>query len=337
MTDIAIVDSSKRKVDIKTFQNELVGFSTDRIALSSGDIRATIGEDIDLSHYRAIYVRVGEITADVFDRAPNLEVVATCGSGYDHIDIEAATERGVIVTHTPEAPATGVIEHTFGLIFSLVHRFPEMFELTRCGDWGEGQTIVGELDGRTLGVVGLGTIGSKVATIASDVFGADVLAHDPYVTGELTSDVYPRVSEAEMTSRGIELLDKEPLFQRSDIVTMHVPLTDRTHHMVSTREFDALEGDYFINTSRGEVVNEQALIEAADKRKLAGVGLDVMESEPPDPSNPLLDAPNVYITPHVAGGTDGYATRSARINAERIQMTLEDGKPDYVVNPDVFN
>lgn len=337
MSDIAIVDSSKRKIDIETFRNELKDFSTDRIALTSGDIGTTIDEDIDLTSYRAIYVRVGEITADVLDRAPNLEIVATCGSGYDHVDLEAATERGVIVTHTPEAPAPGVVEHTFGLIFSLVHRFPEMFELTKRGDWGEGQTIVGELRGRTIGVVGLGTVGSKIATIASDVYDAEVIAYDPYVTGELTSDIYPRVSAEEMTNHGIGLVDKEALFQDADIVTMHVPLTERTHHMVSTSEFGELENDYFINTSRGEVVDEQALIAAVKEKKLAGVGLDVMQSEPPNSSNPLLSAPNVYVTPHIAGGTEGYPERSAKINAQRIACVLRGETPDKVVNPDVLD
>lgn len=334
MSDIAILDSPLREIDVQTFQSHVERFSADRLQLDSGDIQASIGSEFDLSPYRALYLRVGEITNSVLDSAHNLEIISTCGSGYDHIDIDAATEHGIKVTHTPGAPSPGVIEHTFGLIFTLVHRFPEMFEVTEKGNWEDGQTTVGELRGRTLGVVGLGTNGAKVATIARDTFGADVIAYDPYVSGELTSPIYPRVSKEEILDRRIELVDKDTVFEAADILTLHVPLTDRTRHIVSETELNALEGNYLINTSRGEVVDEEALINAVDQ--LAGVGLDVLQSEPPISSNPLLSAPNVHITPHIAGGTEGYAERSARINAQRIQKALKGERPDKVVNPEVL-
>lgn len=334
MSDIAILDSPLREIDVLTFQEQIVGYTVEHLRLGSGAIQSSVESEFNLSPYRALYLRVGDITESILDSAPNLEIISTCGSGYDHIDIDAATNRGIIVTHTPEASSPGVIEHTFGLIFTFVHRFPEMFEVTENGNWEDGQTTVGELRGRTLGVVGLGTNGARVATIAKNTFGADVIAYDPYVSGELVSTIYPRVTKKEILGKGILLVDKNTVFETADILTLHVPLTDLTRHMVSESELKALEGDYLINTSRGEVVHEEALIRAVDQ--LAGVGLDVMQSEPPDPSNSLLSAPNVLITPHIAGGTEGYIKRSALINAKRIQKALKGENPGGVVNPEVL-
>jgi D-3-phosphoglycerate dehydrogenase len=334
MSDIAILDSDLREIDKETFTRRIDGFEAERIVLDSGDISAPIPRTCDFSSYRALYLRIGNVTNEVLQKAPNLEIISTCGAGYDHIDIEAATAAGLMVTHTPEAPAVGVVEHVFGKLFSLVHRFPEMFEYTANGEWEDGQVTVGEVHGKRLGVVGLGTIGTKVATIASGQFGADVLAHDPYVTGRRTSPIYPRVTEQEMRNQDITLTDKNSLFEMADIVTLHVPLTDTTRGMVGMEELAALEGGYLLNTSRGDVVDEDALIGSVDK--LRGVGLDVMETEPPDPSNPLLSAPNVFVTPHIAGGTEGYATRSAKINAERIQRALSGKQPAKLVNPEVL-
>jgi len=336
MADIAIIDSDAREMPVELFRDFINGYEIDHIRLSSGDIATSISTERDLTPYRSLYLRVGSITEDVLKRAPNLEHIATCGSGYDHVDVDAATEADVLVTHTPKAPAPGVIEHTFGVLFSLLHRLPEMFERTTNGEWAEGQTTVGEFYGKRLGVVGLGTIGAQIATIAQQHFNANVIAHDPYVSGDLESDIYPRVSSEEITSQGISLTDRESLFEDADIVTMHVPLTERTLGMVSQVELNALEGGYLINTSRGEVVDEEALIKAVDSQQLAGVALDVIANEPPDPDNPLLASPRVYVTPHIAGGTEGYTERSVRINADRIVHVLDGERPENLVNPNVL-
>lgn len=333
MSEIAVVDSDKRKIDIETFRKHVENFPVDRITLEHGNIDAPIDSGYDLSSYRGLYVRVGEVTETVLDRAENLEIVSTCGSGYDHIDVEAASERGVLVTHTPEAPAPGAVEHTFGFILSLLNEFPTMFSRTANGGWAEGQTIVQEMYGRTLGIVGLGTIGSKVAKIAAESFNMDVVAYDPYVEGVRKSNIYPRINRDEIESYGVELVDYDTVFERASVVTMHVPLTPETESMVGSEEFEALEGGYFLNLSRGGVVNEEELIDAVDRDLLEGVALDVMNEEPPDPSNPLLDAPKVYVTPHIAGGKEGYPGRSAEINAKRISKALGGDVPDGLVNP----
>lgn len=336
MSEVAIIDSDVREMPVDLFRDLLHGHDVDHIRLSSGDIATNIDTEYNLKPYRSLYVRIGAITQDVIERAPNLEHVATCGSGYDHVDVDAATEAGIMVTHTPNAPSPGVVEHTFGVLFSLLHRFPEMFERTAQGQWAEGQTTVGELYGKCLGVVGLGTNGSRIATIAAQHFDAEVIAYDPYVSGEFESDIYPRVSREEITSRGISLTDKVSLFEEADVVTMHVPLTEETHQMVSGKELTALKSGYLINTSRGGVINEDALIKAVEADQLAGVALDVMTTEPPSSDNPLLDSSRAYVTPHIAGGTERYAERSVRINAERIANVLDGKRPDSLVNPAVL-
>lgn len=337
MPDIVVIDSESRQIDFETFSRELDGFSADRISLDEGHINVPIDETYDLTPYRGIYLRVGQVTEDVLARAENLEIVSTCGSGYDHVDVEAATQRNVLVTHTPEAPAPGAIEHTFGFIFSLLSELPEMFSRTRNGNWGEGQTVVNELHDRTIGVVGLGTIGFEVAKIARMSFNANVVAYDPYVTGtaESASNIYPRVQRAEVESHGITLVDKRELFEEASIVTLHVPLTESTRKMVSTRELEALGEGYLVNISRGSVVDEQALHAAIKGGQLKGAALDVLESEPPNPSNPLLHHPDVLVSPHIAGGKEGYTKRSAEINADRIATTLRGNWPAQVVNPEV--
>lgn len=336
MAEIAVIDGEQRQIDVGTFRKNLDRFSADRITLKHGNIDAPIPPRYDLSSYRSLYVRVGEVSADVLDRADNVEIVSTCGSGYDHIDVGAATDHDILVTHTPEAPAPGAVEHTFGFIFTLLNDFPRMFERTASGGWAEGQTVVKELHGRTLGVVGLGTIGSQVASIASKSFNADVIAYDPYVDGTRESDIYPRTDRAEIESEGVQLVDFVELFQRASVVTMHVPLTDETESMVELDQFEALEGGYFINLSRGEVINEQDLVDAVRRDLLAGAALDVMDSEPPDPTHPLLSEDRVYVTPHIAGGKEGYPTRSAEINAQRITKALSGQTPGGIVNPQVL-
>jgi len=337
MADIAIIDSDSRRIDLETFEENLGDFSVDRICLEHGHIDAPIAETYDLSPYRGLYLRVGKITVEILDRAENLKIISTCGSGYDHIDLEAATERGIMVTHTPEAPAPGAIEHTFGFIFTLLNELPEMFERTASGNWGEGQTVMRELHGRTIGIVGLGTIGFEIAKIARRAFNADVIAYDPYVDGRRESDIYPRVKKDKVESLGITLVDKMELFESASMVTMHVPHTSETDQMVGREELRALSGGYFLNLSRGGVVNEEALLHAVERDWLEGVALDVMGTEPPNESDPLVESPDVFITPHIAGGKECYPTRSAKINADRMTKTLRGERPGGLVNPDVLH
>ncbi|MFB6211911.1 MAG: NAD(P)-dependent oxidoreductase [Halobacteriales archaeon] len=284
----------------------------------------------------ALFMRPGNITGEVI-RATDLEIIAVHGSGYDHVDTAAASQHGVLVTHNPEAPAPGVVEHVFGLIVTMLRNLPERMELTAAGRWADAREMVGELGQQTLGVVGLGTIGFAIAKRAREAFGATVLGYDPYVTGDREDAIYPRYDRKTVESAGIELSGFEALLDRADIVTLHVPKTAETTGMIGAAELDRLEGSYLINTSRGGVVDETALLGAVRRDALAGVGLDVMATEPPDSDDPLLGQSNVFVTPHIASATQGYLERAAENGAAKIQAVLDGQRPSYLVNPDTID
>ncbi|MFB6301228.1 MAG: NAD(P)-dependent oxidoreductase [Halobacteriales archaeon] len=280
-----------------------------------------------------LFMRPGNITAEVI-AGTDLDIIAVHGSGYDHVDTAAASDHGVFVTHNPEAPAPGVVEHVFGMIVTMLRELPDRMALTAEGRWPEARSMVGELGQQTVGVLGLGTIGFAVAKRAREAFGATVLGYDPYVTGDRTDPIYPRHDQATVEGKGIELTGFQSLLDRADIVTLHVPKTAETTGMIGTAELDRLTDSYLINTSRGGIVDEPALLASVKREQLAGVALDVMATEPPDPDDPLLGHPDVYVTPHIASVTQGYLERAADKGATKIQAVLDGRRPEYLVNPD---
>jgi len=336
MPDVLVVESSSHPVETETFADALGGdYAVSELELPPGGIHVRADEALSaaLEGVEAVFLRTGKLTGSVLDAADALRVAAVHGSGYDHVDLEAATRNGVVVTHNPEGPGPAVVEHATAMMIVLLRELPERFERVAAGEWSRDPVL--ELRQRTVGVVGLGYVGSRVARIASGTFGAEVIGHDPYVSGALESDVWPRVDRGEIEAAGIELVGKGELFERSELVTLHTPLTDRTSGMVGAAELDALSGGYLLNTSRGGVVDEDALVDAVEDGTLERVGLDVLAEEPADPDNPLLDHPRVYVTPHVAAVTDGYPARAAEAAAGKIRTVLSGGRPDTVVNPEV--
>lgn len=277
-----------------------------------------------VANCEALFVRPGVISRAVFEAAPDLEAIQTIGSGYDHVDVEAATDYGVVVSHNPEAPNEAVAEHTLGLMVALVRDLPRRVQECANGDWMAARSPkFHEIGACTVGVVGLGSIGQEVAERVEASFGSELLGYDPYVGPE---DV----------DTDIELIDDlADVFERSDLVTLHTPLTKETKHMISTEEFEALESGYFINTCRGGVVDEDALIETIGE--LEGAALDVFENEPPASDHPLLAEPNVQVTPHIAGASNQTMERGVHLAAEKIDSMLHGGRPDTVVNPAVFD
>lgn len=338
MPDVLVVQSASHPVGVDRFESALgADYDVSQLELPPGTLHVRADEELvdALADKQAVFLRAGEVTAPVIRAADDLRVVAVHGSGYDHVDLDAATRNGVVVTHNPEGPGPAVVEHTVALMVTLLRDLPTRFERTARGEWSRDP--VSELGQRTVGVVGLGWIGFRVARIASQVFGAEVIAHDPYVSGELESPIWPRFSRTEVTDLGVELVAKDDLFERAELVTLHTPLTDRTADMVGASELAALAGGYLINTSRGGVVNEEALNAAVEDGTLRGVGLDVLRTEPPDADHPLLAHPRVYVTPHIASATDGYPPRAADAAAEKIRSVLSGGRPETVVNPAVFD
>lgn len=273
-----------------------------------------------------LLVRIYRVDAARLDAAPKLRVVAKHGVGLDNIDIDAATERKVAVVWTPEANADAVAQHATALMLSLANQIKAADAATRAGHFDQRMQYSSlELTGRTLGIIGLGRIGRRTALKASLGLGMQVLAYDPYI--DRTDYDGPAV-----------LLDSlEDLLARADFVTLHVPLTDETRHMINAERLARMKaGSYLINTARGAAVDETALAAALQSGHLAGAGIDVFAQEPPDPEHPLQDAPNALLTPHVAGLSDRALVQVATQAAQGIIDVLQGRRPQSPVNPELF-
>jgi D-3-phosphoglycerate dehydrogenase len=275
----------------------------------------------------AIIVRAfGSITATIMDASPRLKLIGKHGVGFDNIDIKAATERGIPVVYTPFANTDAVADHTMGLMIALAKRIAEADRALKHGaSWGLRYELIGtDVAGKTLGIIGLGRIGGAVAKRAGG-FGMRILAYDPYAPKERA------------IALGAELVDLDTLLRSSDFVSIHVPLTEETRGLVGRRELSLMKrGAFLINTSRGGIVDEEALLEALSSGHLAGAALDVLEKEPPEPENPLIKMENVIVTPHMAAHTKETLRKMAVTVAEDVVRVLRGERPLYLVNPEAF-
>ena len=251
--------------------------------------------------YDAVVVRSRtKITSAVIDRAAKLRLIARPGTGLDNIDLRAANARGIEVVNSPEALVEAVSEHVVGLMHSLARRTPWADASTRSGGWEKERFVGVELRGRTVGIAGMGRIGRRVGEIAK-VLGMSVLGYDII---EIGRDV--------LASIGCTMVDLDTLFSSSDFVTLHVPLSPETRHLVDSRRLELMKpGSFLINTSRGEVIDEAALVRALNSGSLGGAALDVFEKEPPGPD--ILSARNLIATPHIGGQT---------AEAQRMALTV---------------
>lgn len=268
-------------------------------------------------------VRNYVVDAAGLDGAPRLRCVVKHGVGYDNIDVEAATARNLPVLWTPEANADGVAQHAMALILALANRLNEAEAAVRDGRFLERIDFgARELNDLVLGIVGLGRIGRRVARRAQAGLGMRVKAYDPYVDD---------------TDPATKVDSLEQLLAEADVVTLHVPLTDETRAFINTPRLAVMRKTaLLINTSRGPVIDEPALVAALHEGRLAGAGLDVFADEPPAADHPYLSAPNVILTPHVAGLSDQSLVRVARQAAQGILDVLQGRQPADVVNPHVL-
>ena len=270
----------------------------------------------------AIVVRVAPITAAVIDAAPNLRHIQKHGVGVDSIDVDHATRRGIPVSITPEANAASVAEFAVAAALALCKRLPERDRLVRAGGWRDaGEEPAREIDGRTVGVIGGGRIGLRV--LRAFALGLDMqgLVFDPFVPAQVVR---------EHGGRPVDSL--EELLQRSDIVTLHTPLTPETRHLINARRLAQMRSNaVLVNTCRGPVVHEQALADALDRGTIAAAAIDVFEDEPPVGS-PLLQAPNLILSPHVAGITRESNVRTAAHCAAEIRRVLTGRPPRWRIN-----
>lgn len=260
-----------------------------------------------------------KVPRDVIERAPRLRAVGRAGIGVDNIDLEAATAAGVLVMNTPGGNSVSVAEHTLALMLSMARAIPQASASTRSGAWEKKKFLGSELRGKTLGVVGLGSIGREVVRRAL-AFEMRVLAADPYVSPQWAADM------------SVELVDLNRLLTESDYISLHVALTPETRNMISTAQFAMMKkGVRIVNCARGGIIDETALAEAMKSGQVAGAGLDVFSTEPPAGS-PLLALDSLVATPHIAGST-GEAQEIVGIQiAEQMVRYLREGVAINAVN-----
>lgn len=267
------------------------------------------------------------VTGKEMDRWPKLEVIGRHGAGLDFLDLQAATARGLRVVFTPEGPTESTAEHTLMLMLATARKLPLLDRATRAGNFQIRDRVVGlELKGLDLGVVGFGRIGRRVASICREALGMSVYAFDPFL---------PR-SAIEAGGATFTPSLKE-LAARVDVLTVHVPLSTDTRHLVDAEVIRAMRpGAILINASRGPVVDEAALVAALQEGRLGGAGLDVYDPEPPAADHPLFALDNVVLTPHLASFTEQGRKRMGLMVAEDVLRVLRGERPLFPANPQVF-
>jgi D-3-phosphoglycerate dehydrogenase / 2-oxoglutarate reductase len=263
---------------------------------------------------------------DLLTRAPNLLIVSSNGAGFDPVDVEACTAAGVVVVNQSGGNAHSVAEHALGMLLTLSKRILEADRALRRDPSVNRNALMGsEAQGKTIGIVGLGNVGRRIAELCRGLLRMNVLAYDPYL------------SATEMAARGGEKVDLDELLRRSDFVSISCPLTKDNRGMIGARQFALMQPHaYFITTARGFIHDEAALADALRNKQIAGAGLDVWAKEPPPPDHPLLQFDNVLASPHTAGVTKEARENMGRIAAEQVLDALDGKRPPRIINPEVW-
>lgn len=267
------------------------------------------------------------IDTEVMDAGKQLKVISNYAVGYNNIDVEAATERGIYVTNTPGILTETTADCAFALLMAIARRIPEADRHVRAKKWvhawGPSMFAGFDIHSKTLGILGLGRIGSAIARRAKG-FNMKIIYHDVYRREDLEEKL------------GVEYMSRDDVLAEADFITLHVPLTEETHHMIGRGELQTMKKTAFlINTSRGPVVDETALHKALREGDIAGAGLDVFEREPIDPDSPLLQLDNIVLTPHIASASIETRTRMAVVAATNLVSVLQGKDPPNLVNPEV--
>jgi D-3-phosphoglycerate dehydrogenase len=257
-----------------------------------------------------------KVNADLLAQARLLKIIGRAGAGYDNIDVEAASQVGVVVCYSPEENAVSVAEHVFGLLLALARKIPGADRSVKNGGWERKKYHGFELMGKTLGILGLGKIGFRVA-LRAKAFGMRLLAHDAYLSS----------TSLHVTESGATLVAMDQLLAESDFLSVHLPLTLETRGLLNRQSFSKMKPTAFIiNTSRGEVLVEKDLALALQQGQLAGAALDVREKEPPAADSPLNGLDNVILTPHTAGLTYEAQEKVVEAIADDVDRVLS-GQP----------
>jgi D-3-phosphoglycerate dehydrogenase len=295
---IDILKKSGLEVDVKT-------------GMKPEELKARIGD------YHGLIIRSAtKVTSAVIDAATNLKVIGRAGSGLDNVDRTAATKKGIVVMNTPGGNTITTAEHTISLMLSLARKIPQATMSMKAGKWEKKKFMGVELFNKTLGVIGIGNIGSQVAKRAQGL-AMNVIAYDPFL------------SEDKAKAMGVEKVDLQELFRRSDFITIHTPLTPETKNMINKETIKIMKNSVrIINCARGGIINEKDLYDAVIDGKVAGAALDVFEKEPPE-NNPLLTLDNVIATPHL-----GASTKEAQ---ENVAIAVAEQVVDYLIHNTIRN
>ncbi len=287
------------------------------------------GRDLadEISDAQALVVRVAKIDRGVIEEGAKLLVIAKHGVGYDNIDVETATRRKIVVVNTPAGNIESVIEHNIGFMISLSKKINAVDRALRTGTFKNREIFTGvEMDGKRLGIIGLGKIGYGVAEKCRLAFNMDVTVYDPYA------------SRQRVENTGFHKAEKlEELLAGVDYIVVSVPYTPETANLIGPDQLALMKKSaYLINSSRGGIVDEGALFSSLSKGQIAGAAMDVFKEEPPTPKNPLLSLDNFIATPHTAGVTDESMKRIAATLADDVLKVLRGERPQYPVNPSVY-
>jgi D-3-phosphoglycerate dehydrogenase len=293
------------------------------------DVEVTYSQDQHEIQRQAADVEViitgAPVSAAIINAAPKLKMIQTTSVGYENIDVDAATANGVIVCNVVAANANSVAELCFGFILSLARRISAHDRSLRAGGWDrvEPERQV-QIRNTTLGIVGLGSIGSRMAQIGKNGFNLHILAHDPYVTEDYAEQF------------GGRLVDLPTLMRESDIITIHTPLNEETHHLIGEKELRLMKPTaIFISAARGPVVDEQALIRVLQEGRISGAGLDVYETEPLPLDSPLRRLENVVLVPHI-GSTPSALRHMLEVSIQNVLRVAKGQSPLRIQTPHTY-
>jgi D-3-phosphoglycerate dehydrogenase len=268
-----------------------------------------------------------QVTDALLARTPNLVTVSSNGAGYDTIDVDACSRQGIIVVNQSGGNAEAVAEHALAMLLTLSKRIIEVDRrMRRAPDIPRNAFIGTELLDKTIGIIGIGNVGGRLAELCKGLFRMRVLSYDPYL------------SAAQIAAKGAEKVEKlDDMLRQADYVSINCPYTRESRNMMSTREFALMRPHaYFVTTARGGIHDEDALADALASRKIAGAGLDVWEDEPPPHDHKLMAFDNVLVSPHTAGATHEARDNMARIAAEQLIDILDGKRPPRLINPEVW-
>ena len=286
-------------------------------------------ERIQSQGIEIVVVEADFITREIFERAKKLKFLGVCRADMAYVDVKAATEHGVLVVNTPGRNAAAVAELTVGLMLALLRHIPQAHQIVSSGNWVDPTAAYysmrgGELNGRTIGIVGFGAIGRRVARIVS-AFDTSILVYDPFVDTK------------EVKKAGAQSVELDDLMQRSDIITLHTSTTPEAMGLISARRIALMKPTaYLINAANAFVIDNEAIVKALQEKRIAGAAFDVFETWPVRPDSPLLKLDNVVLTPHIGGATGETIIRHSQMIVEDIERFLRGERPGNLVNPQAW-